>query len=84
MSPCEYVRHRRAELAKAMLLERPWRALADVALACGYANQSHFSTAFKRATGMTPAAFRRASLQLSSLFLAAAEAATVLEFAMVA
>lgn len=34
--------------------------LADVALRAGFSDQSHFTRAFKRATGMTPGAFRRA------------------------
>jgi AraC family transcriptional regulator len=34
-------------------------ALADVALDAGFANQSHFTRAFKRATGTTPAEYRR-------------------------
>jgi YesN/AraC family two-component response regulator len=33
--------------------------LADVALRAGFSDQSHFTRAFKRATGMTPGAFRR-------------------------
>jgi AraC family transcriptional regulator len=33
--------------------------LADLALALGFADQSHFSRVFKRVTGMTPGAFRR-------------------------
>jgi AraC family transcriptional regulator len=39
-------------------LTRTERPLADVALASGFANQSHFTRVFKRATGMTPAAYR--------------------------
>jgi AraC family transcriptional regulator len=35
--------------------------LAEVALALGYADQSHFTSAFKRYTGATPGAFRKAS-----------------------
>jgi len=32
--------------------------LAEIALACGFAGQSHFTTAFKRHTGATPGAWR--------------------------
>jgi AraC family transcriptional regulator len=34
--------------------------LAEVALAAGFADQSHFSNAFRRETGLSPSAFRRA------------------------
>lgn len=33
--------------------------LAEIALAAGFGNQSHFTRVFKTATGLTPAAFRR-------------------------
>ncbi len=33
--------------------------LADIALAVGYSDQSHFSSAFRRERGMSPRAFRR-------------------------
>jgi AraC family transcriptional regulator len=35
--------------------------LVEIALALGYADQSHFTAAFKRHTGATPSAFRRAA-----------------------
>ena len=35
-------------------------AIASIALALGFADQSHLTRAFKRAVGVTPAAFRRA------------------------
>jgi AraC family transcriptional regulator len=35
--------------------------LVEISLALGYADQSHFTAAFKRLTGATPAAFRKAS-----------------------
>jgi AraC family transcriptional regulator len=35
--------------------------LVEIALALGYADQSHFTAAFKRLTGTTPGAFRKAS-----------------------
>lgn len=33
----------------------------EVSLECGYANATHFATAFRRCTGLTPSAFRRTS-----------------------
>ena len=32
--------------------------MAEISLACGFADQSHFTRAFRKLTGMTPAAFR--------------------------
>jgi AraC family transcriptional regulator len=34
-------------------------SMAEISLATGYADQSHFTRAFRKATGMTPAAFRK-------------------------
>ena len=34
--------------------------LAEIALSVGFADQSHFSNVFRRATGLSPSAFRRA------------------------
>jgi len=34
-------------------------SLADIALATGFADQSHFTRAFRRVTGMSPGAFRQ-------------------------
>lgn len=53
-----YVRQRRAERAR-HLLATSALPLAELALACGYADQSHLSRAFKSAFGVTPAAYRR-------------------------
>jgi AraC family transcriptional regulator len=33
--------------------------LAEIALAAGFADQSHFSNVFRRRTGMSPSRFRR-------------------------
>jgi AraC family transcriptional regulator len=35
--------------------------IAEIALACGFSHQEHLTRIFKRETGLTPAAFRRAS-----------------------
>lgn len=45
------------------LLRDPMRAIGDIALACGFASQSHFSTVFKVEHGVSPARFRAAVQQ---------------------
>jgi len=52
----EMVRRRRTERACRLLGSR--RTLAEVALACGFSDQSHFCAVFKRIVGMTPGAYR--------------------------
>lgn len=47
------------KISKALrLLNDPNNKVIDVALQCGFSNHSHFSKTFKRATGMTPTAYR--------------------------
>jgi len=53
-----FVRELRIDRAR-RLLARTDEPIAAIALACGFANQSHFSREFRRATSSTPAAFRR-------------------------
>lgn len=47
-------------------LFKPESDLASVALAAGFADQSHFTRVFKQVTGMTPGAFRAATTSRSS------------------
>ncbi|HEX2219149.1 MAG TPA: AraC family transcriptional regulator [Gemmatimonadales bacterium] len=56
----EYLRRLRIERATEQLAggDTP---LAEIALAAGFADQSHFSNVFRRRTGMSPSAFRRAA-----------------------
>lgn len=56
----EFVRRRRIEFACRQLTTSA-ATLAEVALAAGFADQSHFSRTFKRLTGLTPAAYRRSA-----------------------
>lgn len=56
----EYIRRLRIEFASDEL-SNTGASLADIALAAGFAHQSHFSHTFKRLTGLTPAQYRRAS-----------------------
>ena len=58
-SPAEYVRRLRVEFA-CRALSGPPAPLIDVALAAGFSSQSHFTTTFKRLTGMTPTEYRAA------------------------
>jgi AraC family transcriptional regulator len=57
-SPGEYLRRLRVERACALLADSS-ETLTAVAYAAGYADQSHFTRHFKRATGVTPGVYRR-------------------------
>jgi AraC family transcriptional regulator len=59
-SPYRYVLRRRVECAKVLLRESVMGVL-EVALAVGFADQSHFSKVFRRVTGMAPGAWRAAA-----------------------
>lgn len=58
VTPFRWVLQQRVERARRMLAFTPL-PLADIAYACGFSSQSHFSTVFKQETGATPAAYRR-------------------------
>jgi AraC-like DNA-binding protein len=58
MSPHQYITRRRVATAEG-LLEKTTRALAEIALDVGFADQSHFSRTFAAVTGETPSACRR-------------------------
>lgn len=57
VTPHAYVLRRRVERAR-RLLQGSDLPIAEVAQACGFSSQSHLSSAFKRQTGQTPAAYR--------------------------
>jgi len=56
-SPGEYMRRLRLDHAR-NALGTPGRSITDVALEAGFYDQSHFTTAFRREFGMTPAEYR--------------------------
>jgi len=58
-SPAEYMRRLRLEHAKSALATTT-RTIAEVALEAGFYDQAHFTSAFRRRFGMTPAQFRGA------------------------
>lgn len=58
-TPGEYLRRVRLRHAVRLLLDTAL-PLTEVSLRCGFADQSHFTHAFKRQMGLSPAAYRRA------------------------
>lgn len=58
----EFLRNLRVQHAR-RLLTTSTQTLTDIALDCGFADQSHFSATFRRLTGLTPAVFRQMGLQ---------------------
>ena len=55
-SPYRYLLMRRLDLARELIHQR--RALVEVACDAGFADQAHFTRAFKSAFGLTPARYR--------------------------
>ena len=55
----------RAETARDRLRAVPGRALAEIALDCGFADQAHLGRVFRAQFGQTPADFRRITAALS-------------------
>ena len=58
MSPTDYLMRVRLMMARRQL-EHTTAPVGSVALDCGFYDQSHFTRAFRTATGMTPLAYRR-------------------------
>ncbi|MFM9827364.1 MAG: helix-turn-helix domain-containing protein [Sphingomonas sp.] len=57
-TPYHFVGSRRLDRARTMLVGSDL-PLAELALACGFASQSHFTAAFTKAVGMPPGRYRR-------------------------
>lgn len=58
VSPYRYLRDRRLMRSKVLLADGRL-SVAELALACGFANQSHFTAAFSKVSGISPARYRR-------------------------
>ncbi len=58
ITPYQYLIQQRVEQAR-QLLPLTKRAIAEIALQCGFNSQSHFTKHFKDATGMTPNNYRK-------------------------
>jgi AraC family transcriptional regulator len=57
-TPLSYVQSVRLEKAKQLLMDAE-RSATEVALECGFCHLQNFSDKFKKATGLTPTAFRK-------------------------
>jgi transcriptional regulator GlxA family with amidase domain len=58
VSPFHYIARRRVELA-CTLMKTTREPLSQLAVACGMCDQAHLCRVFRRATGMSPSAWRR-------------------------
>ncbi len=58
ITPYQYVLQQRVEQAK-RLLRSGKMAICDIALICGFANQSHLTKHFRKITGMTPKDYQK-------------------------
>jgi AraC-like DNA-binding protein len=56
-SPYHFVRERRLQRSRRMLLEDNL-GIAEIAIACGFASQSHMTAAFTKAMGISPGRYR--------------------------
>jgi len=63
-TPFQWLTHQRIERAKELISHRS-ESLTQVALSVGFSSPGHFSTVFRRMTGMTPTAWRREFLRES-------------------
>jgi AraC-like DNA-binding protein len=67
----EYIIQQRLERAREMML-RSQEPLGQIAAACGFADQAHLSTRFRKAFAMSPHAWRRSSQHEAAPLAAAA------------
>lgn len=61
VAPHQWLLQRRVESAKALLRDQR-ESLTEIALACGFADQSHFTRVFTRLVGTSPGAWQRSVL----------------------
>ena len=58
-SPHAYLLGRRLRMARDLLIHQPELPIERISLRLGFSSSSHFSTAFRRRTGLTPTNFRK-------------------------
>lgn len=62
-SPHAYVMNRRLHMARDLLIHGPELPIDQIALRSGFSSSGHFSSAFRRQTGLTPTEYRKTSWQ---------------------
>ena len=65
LPPMAYVKMRRLERAKVLMISTN-QQLTEIALICGFADQSHLNRSFRRLIGVSPGRWRRTHVQMSS------------------
>jgi AraC family transcriptional regulator len=63
LPPMAYVMLRRIERAKALMTSTT-RQLTEIALICGFADQSHLNRSFRRHVGVSPGRWRRTNVEV--------------------
>jgi AraC family transcriptional regulator len=58
VTPYRYLMQRRVERAKQLLTQQAI-SMSDIALDCGFANQTHLTKVFRQMTGITPKAYQK-------------------------
>ncbi|MBD2034265.1 helix-turn-helix transcriptional regulator [Leptolyngbya sp. FACHB-321] len=58
IAPYQYLMQQRVERAQ-QLLKQPAISISDIALNCGFANQTHLTKVFRQLTGVTPKAYQK-------------------------
>ncbi len=58
-SPHAYVMERRLRMGRDLLINQPELPIEHIRLRLGFSSSSHFSSAFRRRTGVTPKNFRK-------------------------
>lgn len=58
LTPYQFVLNQRIKQAMKLLANQQL-SIAEIALTVGFANQSHFTTAFRKVNGTTPNAYRK-------------------------
>ena len=57
-TPAEYLKRRRLSVALSRIRSSEW-SLADIAYACGFSDQAHYTKTFEKTMGITPLKYRK-------------------------